>query len=71
MRCIYHESCTMIKSKRLKSLMDVFIPIYCDGDFHRCARVQLKVAGQIVPIMLLPDGKKISRLKKNTQTVQS
>lgn len=69
MRCIYHESCSMIKSKRLKALMGEHIPVYCDGDFQQCARVKLKVAGKIVPIMLLPDGKMIIISKKKTSVV--
>ncbi|MDH5600084.1 MAG: ankyrin repeat domain-containing protein [Gammaproteobacteria bacterium] len=40
---------------------------YCDGDFSKCARFQMGLKGETIPITLLPNGKMIEKRLKSKE----
>lgn len=56
--CSYIESCPIYKYFR-REAKRVFTNMYCEGDYHACARYSLRSEGQPVPENLLPHGSKL------------
>ncbi|MFC1960459.1 hypothetical protein ACFLYO_07090 [Chloroflexota bacterium] len=52
--CIYLESCVIFKY--FCTYPQVYIEIYCQGDYQACERYQLRLAGQTPSDNLLPHG---------------
>ncbi|GAB4574263.1 MAG: hypothetical protein Kow0077_19880 [Anaerolineae bacterium] len=53
--CENLEKCPIFKYFR-KYAQQVYIDIYCQGDYSICKRYQLRQAGQPVPENLMPHG---------------
>ncbi|MFC1960460.1 hypothetical protein ACFLYO_07095 [Chloroflexota bacterium] len=53
--CPYLEGCPIFKYFR-KYAQQIYIDIYCQGDYEICKRRELCVAGETVPENLLPHG---------------
>jgi hypothetical protein len=53
--CQFIEKCPMFQYFTT-SAKHVYIQMYCKGNFERCKRRKLRVAGQAVPEGLLPYG---------------
>ena len=43
----------------MKAALKVWQSYYCEGDFNRCERFKLVLAGKPVPMNLLPNGRTI------------
>jgi hypothetical protein len=54
-RCLYLEGCPIFKYFR-KFAKQVYIDIYCEGDYTICQRYNLRQADQPIPENLLPHG---------------
>jgi hypothetical protein len=57
-KCQYLEGCPMFKYFT-RIAKKVYIDTYCQGDYERCARRKLRLAGEPVPANLLPHGGKL------------
>ena len=55
--CEFMEKCPIYGKFSFEGLENVFIALYCKGDFDNCERKKLKISGQEVPEKLLPNGK--------------
>jgi hypothetical protein len=55
--CPHKEGCELFPYLNLQPLLKLWQLNYCDADFTKCARYKLSLAGQPVPLMLLPSGK--------------
>ncbi len=55
--CARMSGCPLFKQFSLKASLVVWTGRYCEGDFARCARLQLATAGKPVPLNLLPNGR--------------
>ncbi len=53
--CEFLEKCPMFRYFRAAA-KKVYQDMYCQGDFDRCERRKLRLAGQTVPDNLLPFG---------------
>ncbi len=53
--CEFLEKCPMFRYFRA-SAKKVYQEMYCQGDFSRCERRKLRLAGRTVPDNLLPFG---------------
>ncbi len=55
--CTRMNGCPLFKQFSLKASLAVWTSRYCEGDFARCARLQLATGGKPVPLNLLPNGR--------------
>jgi hypothetical protein len=53
--CSFIEGCPIFRYFRV-SAKTVYMDMYCMGNFERCKRRKLRLAGQPVPDNLLPHG---------------
>ncbi len=53
--CPYLEKCPIFAQFK-RYAQKVYMDMYCQGDFQRCRRHQLRTAGQDVPPDLMPYG---------------
>lgn len=53
--CPFLEGCPIFKHFR-RYAQQIYIDIYCQGDYEICKRRQLRLEGQAVPENLLPHG---------------
>ena len=54
--CEHMAKCPIYTLFRSKSTKDVFITLYCQGQYQNCERKKLKDKGETVPEHLLPNG---------------
>lgn len=57
MSCPHATDCPLYSQFSLDSLLKYWKSSYCEADHGRCARYKLSLAGQPVPLNLLPSGK--------------
>ncbi|MBN1289222.1 MAG: hypothetical protein JXA49_06260 [Actinobacteria bacterium] len=55
-KCPYCVTCPVFECFRIESTRNVFINLYCWGNFHKCERMQARGRGEAVPDNLLPNG---------------
>lgn len=66
MECSHVTSCELFAQFALNPALKVWQIHYCDSDQHaRCARYQMSLRGQPVPLNLLPNGKIIETPRDN------
>lgn len=66
MECSHAKSCELFAQFALNPALKVWQIHFCDGDQHaRCARYQLSLQGQPVPLNLLPNGKMVEAPRDN------
>jgi hypothetical protein len=66
MECTHSKSCELFAQFALNPALKVWQIHYCEGDQHaRCARYQMSLAGQVVPLNLLPNGKIVEAPRDN------
>ncbi len=58
-RCQFVEGCPIFAYFN-RTAKKVYLAMYCEGDFARCKRRQLRLSGQPVPPDLLPFGGTLS-----------
>lgn len=56
-RCSHVPTCELFPKFALRGSLRVWQTFYCEGDFSRCARYELALAGKPVLPNLLPNGK--------------
>ena len=60
MACTHVKSSELFVQFALNPALDIWKNAYCYGDFGSCARYETAGMGQVVPLSLLPNGKKIT-----------
>ncbi len=55
--CEFIAKCPFFNNISLPATADILKKRYCNGDYAKCARYQMKKAGKEVPDNLWPDGK--------------
>jgi hypothetical protein len=56
--CQFLDKCPMFKYFN-RAAQKVYIQVYCKGNFASCARRRLRLAGEAVPVNLMPHGSKL------------
>lgn len=59
-RCSHVTSCELFPRFSLQSSLKVWQMHYCEGDYERCARFRLALAGKRPAPNLLPNGKELA-----------
>ncbi|MHB1529697.1 MAG: ankyrin repeat domain-containing protein [Acidiferrobacteraceae bacterium] len=59
MACSHTHHCELFAQFALNPALRVWQTHYCEGEFQSCARYQLSLTGESVPLNLLPNGTKI------------
>jgi hypothetical protein len=57
--CPHLSDCPLFGRFTLQSTLRLWQIKYCEGEFRRCARYQLTLAGNPVPELLLPNGQNL------------
>ncbi len=60
MACTHMETCELFVQFALNPALDIWKSAYCSGDYRSCVRYETALRGQVVPLSLLPNGKKIT-----------
>jgi hypothetical protein len=55
--CPYSALCGLDRNIAMEAALHVWESFYCDGNFRRCERFQLRQTGREVPARLLPNGR--------------
>jgi len=64
MACNHSTSCELFPLMAMEPALQLWKKHYCDGRFERCARFQLALKGNTVPLTLLPNGKQLAPRSK-------
>ena len=59
MACSHIQGCELFVQFALNPALEIWKSAYCNGDFRSCARFETASMGKMVPLSLLPNGKKI------------
>ena len=60
MACTHIDSCELFVQFALNPALDISKSAYCNGDYRSCVRYETALEDQVVPLSLLPNGKKIT-----------
>jgi ankyrin repeat protein len=60
MACSHISSCELFVQFALNPALEIWKKAYCNGEYIACARYVTARKGQLVPLSLLPNGKKIT-----------
>jgi ankyrin repeat protein len=60
MACTHIQSCELFVQFALNPALEIWKSAYCNGEFKSCVRYETSSKGQVVPLSLLPNGKKIT-----------
>lgn len=60
MACNHSSSCELFPLMAMEPALNLWKKHFCDGAFNNCARYQLSLNGQTVPLTLLPNGKQLA-----------
>lgn len=67
MSCSHTSDCPLFAQFALEPALAIWKSHYCDGEFAKCARYQMSLKGDAVPITLLPNGKMIEKKVKTKE----
>lgn len=67
MSCSHTADCPLFAQFAMEPALAAWKKHYCDGEFSKCARYQLSLKGDTVPITLLPNGKMIEQKAKTQE----
>ena len=67
MSCSHSSDCPLFAQFAMEPALAVWKQHFCDGDFTKCARYQLGLKGQSVPLTLMPNGKMIETKLKSKE----
>jgi hypothetical protein len=56
--------CELYATFKMQSLLNVWKISYCEADFERCERYKRAIAGEAVPLTLLPNGQTLRSPEK-------
>ena len=59
MSCSHSSSCPLFAQFAMEPALAIWKKHFCDGEYTNCARYQMGLKGEVVPITLLPNGKMI------------
>lgn len=60
MACSHTTRCELFAQFALNPALRIWQQHYCDGEYTRCARYQMSLKGEAVPLNLLPNGQRIT-----------
>ena len=60
MACTHIDTCELFVQFALNPALDIWKSAFCNDDYRSCVRYQTALKGQVVPLSLLPNGKKIT-----------
>ncbi len=60
MACNHSGSCELFPLMAMEPALNLWKKHFCDGSFSKCARYQLSLNSQAVPLTLLPNGKQLA-----------
>ena len=60
MACTHIRNCELFVQFALNPALGIWQSAYCNDDYSVCARYQTSLEGKVVPLSLLPNGKKIT-----------
>ena len=60
MACTHLDNCELFVQFALNPALDIWKGAYCNGDYGSCIRYETALKGQVVPLSLLPNGKRIT-----------
>jgi len=55
--CPQKTACALTRNISMKEALQVWQSFYCEGSYARCERYKLALAGEDVPVRLLPNGR--------------
>lgn len=67
MTCSHKTDCPLFAQFAMEPSLAVWKSHFCEGEFTTCARYQLALKGDAVPITLLPNGKLIEKKQKTQE----
>lgn len=67
MSCSHTSDCPLFAQFAMEPALAIWKSHYCDGEFAKCARFQMSLKGDAVPITLLPNGKMIEQKVKTQE----
>jgi Ankyrin repeats (3 copies) len=67
MTCSHSNDCPLFAQFAMEPALAVWKKHFCDGEYTNCARYQLGLKGETVPITLLPNGKMIEKKAKTKE----
>ncbi len=67
MICSHSVDCPLFAQFAMEPALAIWKKHFCDGEFAKCARYQLGLKGETVPITLLPNGKMIEKRVKSKE----
>ena len=67
MSCSHTANCPLFAQFAMEPALAIWKSHYCDGEYSNCARYQLGLKGEAVPITLLPNGKMIEKKVKSKE----
>lgn len=67
MSCSHVSSCELYPQFAFNSALKIWQLHYCEGDYARCARYQLALSGQSIPLNLLPNGQEVEAPRSSAE----
>jgi len=67
MSCSHSGDCPLFAQFAMEPALAIWKQHFCDGEFTKCARYQLGLKGQSVPLTLMPNGKMIEAKTKSKE----
>lgn len=64
MSCSHSVSCQMYPLLAMEPALKLWKKHYCEKNFEKCARYELSLMGNVVPLTLLPNGKQLAPRSK-------
>ena len=69
MSCSHSSNCPLFAQFAMEPALAVWKKHFCDGEYTNCARYQLGLKGEVVPLTLLPNGKMIEHKVKSKEEI--
>ncbi len=67
MSCSHSSDCPLFAQFAMEPALAIWKKHFCDGEFTKCARYQLGLKGESVPLTLMPNGKMIEAKTKSKE----
>ena len=69
MSCSHSSSCPLFAQFAMEPALAIWKKHFCDGEYTNCARYQMGLKGEVVPLTLLPNGKTIEHKVKSKEEI--
>ena len=69
MSCSHASSCPLFAQFAMEPALAIWKKHFCDGEYTNCARYQMGLKGEVVPLTLLPNGKTIEHKVKSKEEI--